>query len=388
MDEAPAANGVANIFNEGDKVRSCEFKLNINYLPDSGQPISEVYEYLTMNPETDNYFENVIADVSKLIRVQSVGNTSKKCHPTNTCGVPESLQGGYDGDIPTADDYKGSEEDPKKKTGIKSLKDIDEISIVAVPGIDDQDVHNALIEHCQIDMRYRVAVLDTKSGCGLQDAISYRNRYDTSHAALYYPWLAVNDPLTKKQTLVPPSGHTMGIYARSDIERGVHKAPANEVILGINGLELQLNKGEQDILNPRNVNAARVFTGRGMRLWGARTLSSDTSWQYINVRRLFNFIEKSIEDSTQWVVFEPNNEKLWARVKLSVSEFLTRVWMDGALLGNKAEEAFYVKCDRTTMTQYDIDCGKLIVEIGIAPTKPAEFVIFRITQWYDGVAGK
>jgi phage tail sheath protein FI len=178
----------------------------------------------------------------------------------------------------------------------------------------------------------------------------------------------------------------IGIYARSDNERGVHKAPANEVIRGIDDLEVKLTKEEQDILNPRNINVLRDFreNNRGLLVWGARTISSDPDWKYINVRRLFIFVEHSIDRGTQWVVFEPNGDPLWERVRRVVISFLTNVWRDGALFGRTPAEAFYVKADRTTMTQYDIDNGRLIVLIGIAPTKPAEFVIFRIGQWAGG----
>jgi hypothetical protein len=178
----------------------------------------------------------------------------------------------------------------------------------------------------------------------------------------------------------------VGIYARSDQERGVHKAPANEVVRGAMELEFRITKGEQDILNPRHINCIRFFPGRGIRVWGARTTILDTLWKYINVRRLFIYIEESIEEGTQWVVFEPNDQKLWARVIQTITQFLTRVWRDGALMGTTPEEAFFVKCDRTTMTQDDIDNGRLICVIGIAPVKPAEFVIFRIAQWQGGSA--
>jgi len=170
----------------------------------------------------------------------------------------------------------------------------------------------------------------------------------------------------------------------SDAERGVHKAPANETVRGAAALEFQITKGEQDVLNPRGVNVIRAFPGRGIRIWGARTLSSDALWKYINVRRLFIYLEESIDEGTQWVVFEPNNEKLWVRVIATVTAFLTRVWRDGALMGTTPEEAFIVKCDRTTMTQNDIDNGRLICIIGVAPVKPAEFVTFRIAQWAGG----
>jgi phage tail sheath protein FI len=186
--------------------------------------------------------------------------------------------------------------------------------------------------------------------------------------------------------LMPPSGHLAGIYARSDTERGVHKAPANEVIRGVIGIGTQVTKSEQDILNPLGINCIRAFPGRGIRVWGARTLSSDASWRYINVRRLFNFIEESIEVGTQWVVFEPNDVDLWERVKRDITAFLTRVWRDGALFGTTPAEAFYVKCDEELNPVEVRDAGMLIVEIGLAPVKPAEFVIFRISQWAGGAA--
>jgi phage tail sheath protein FI len=182
--------------------------------------------------------------------------------------------------------------------------------------------------------------------------------------------------------LIPPAGHVAGIMARTDIERGVHKAPANEVVRSALDLEFPITKGMQDILNPRGVNCIRDFRadGRGIRLWGARTMSSDPMWKYVNVRRLFIFVEESIDQGTQWVVFEPNDFATWAAVTRTITNFLTTVWRSGALMGLTAGEAFFVKCDRTTMTQDDIDNGRLICYIGIAPVKPAEFVIFRISQ--------
>jgi phage tail sheath protein FI len=288
-------------------------------------------------------------------------------------------------------DYKGQDNvDPQKRTGLYTLKNIEEISIVGIPGRISQRIQEELINHCEL-MRYRFAVLDSNRDAGIEAIKVQRSLYDTKYAAIYYPWLKIPDPFPKNpqiqsDIMVPPSGYMMGIYARSDIERGVHKAPANEVIRGISDLAFKLVKEQQDILNPRNINVLRNFreNNRGLRVWGARTLSSDPDWKYINVRRLFIFIENSIDRGTQWVVFEPNDESLWQRVKRVITAFLTQVWRDGALMGRKAEEAFYVKCDRTTMTQNDIDNGRLIVKVGIAPVKPAEFVIFRIGQWTGG----
>jgi phage tail sheath protein FI len=242
-----------------------------------------------------------------------------------------------------------------------------------------------VITHCE-SLRDRFAIIDAAQGESNVSTLNPRSSWDTKYAAFYYPWLKVYDPLSKTYKLAPPGGHVAGIYARSDAERGVHKAPANEVVRGAVDLEFAITKGEQDILNPRGVNCIRAFPGRGIRVWGARTLSSDALWKYVNVRRLFLFIEESVDEGTQWVVFEPNDEKLWARIRQSITEFLTRVWRDGALMGKTPEEAFFVKCDRTTMTQDDIDNGRLICLIGVAPVKPAEFVIFRIAQWQGGSA--
>jgi phage tail sheath protein FI len=224
----------------------------------------------------------------------------------------------------------------------------------------------------------------------LADVQNQRQQFDTKYAALYHPWLLIPDPypvtLAQLQDYpIPPSGHTVGIYARTDIERGVHKAPANEVVRGIIGVQRILNKEQQDILNPFpvNINVIRDFrdNNRGIRVYGGRCITSDSDWKYVNVRRLLIFIENSIDRGLQWVVFEPNAEPLWARVRRSISNFLTLVWRNGALEGTKVEEAYFVKCDRTTMTQTDIDSGRLIVVVGVAPVKPAEFVIVRIGLW-------
>jgi phage tail sheath protein FI len=246
-----------------------------------------------------------------------------------------------------------------------------------------------MIAHCE-KLKDRFAVLDSIKGQRVQDVHAWRlDNLDSKYAALYYPWIKVSDPIKAENgntRFIPPSGHLVGIYARSDTERGVHKAPANEIIRGVIELDRNITSGEQEILNPDGINCIRAFPGRGIRVWGARTISSDALWKYVNVRRLFLFLEESIDEGTQWVVFEPNDEKLWARVRQTIIQFLTRVWKDGALMGTTPEEAFFVTCDRTTMTQDDIDNGRLIVLIGVAPVKPAEFVIFRIAQWTGGSA--
>ena len=287
------------------------------------------------------------------------------------------------------------------RSGLSGLEVADEVTMVCAPdvmaayqaGKIDLDgvkaIQQALLDHCAA-MKDRFAILDCLPGMNPQQIKEWRMStagYDSKYGALYYPWIKVANPLANGDTLlIPPCGHLAGVYARSDTERGVHKAPANEVVRGAIGLEAQISKGEQDILNPVGINCLRAFPGRGLRVWGARTLSSDASWRYINVRRLFNFIEESIEQGTQWVVFEPNDRDLWERVKRDISAFLTRVWMDGALFGGTPDEAFYVKCDDELNPPEVRDAGQLIIEIGLAPVKPAEFVIFRISQFAGGAS--
>lgn len=287
------------------------------------------------------------------------------------------------------EDLVGTTDDDGNRTGLAALETMDEVSIVCVPGGTTTTVQTAMITHCA-KMGDRVAVFDSAKGETLTTIQTRRNTLssDPGIGALYYPWIKMavetigdDDKVVLEQMLVPPSGAVSGIYARSDSEKGVHKAPANEVVRGALGLEKTITKAEQDILNPLGINCIRAFKGRGIRVWGARTISTDPLWKYVNVRRLFLYLEESIDESTQWVVFEPNNEQLWARVAQSVNNFLVTVWKSGALMGTTPEEAFFVKCDRTTMTQNNIDNGKLIVRIGVAPTKPAEFVIFEIGQW-------
>jgi phage tail sheath protein FI len=303
------------------------------------------------------------------------------------------LEGGNDSiDNVTPDTYIGApNEEPEERTGIHALRNEEDISIVSCPGQTDVGVQMALIGHCE-SMRYRFAVLDgpRPPADALAEVRRLRQQYDTKYAALYHPWLLIPEPYPAnlsqvREYAIPPSGHMTGIYARTDIERGVHKAPANEVVFGVRGLQRALNKSEHDTLNPypRNINVIRDFrkNNRGIRVWGGRVITSDTDWKYVNVRRLLIFIEASIDRGLQWVVFEPNAEPLWARVTRSISNFLKVVWRNGALEGTKVEEAFFVKCDRTTMTQTDIDNGRLICVIGVAPVKPAEFVIIRIGLW-------
>ncbi|HEY6245741.1 MAG TPA: phage tail sheath C-terminal domain-containing protein [Pyrinomonadaceae bacterium] len=332
-------------------------------------------------PDRTTTLESVRLGPEALVDVLPDGRRRAARHP---------LAGGNDSISTLADAmYIGSDSNtPEERTGLQSLRNVEDISIIACPGRTGPQIQNALITHCEL-MRYRFAVLDglRPPNDALANIQTQRQQYDTKYAALYHPWLLVPDPFPANLSRVadyplPPSGHVVGIYARTDIERGVHKAPANEVVRGITGLQRTLNKGEQDILNPFpvNINVIRDFrtNNRGIRVFGGRVITSDPDWKYVNVRRLLIFIEASIDRGLQWVVFEPNAEPLWARVRRSISNFLTQVWRDGALEGTKVEEAYFVKCDRTTMTQTDIDNGRLIVIVGVAPVKPAEFVIIRI----------
>lgn len=411
-------------------VRSREFKLTVLLMhqPDPALPSrsevvadSEVFRYLSMDSRHSHYFQTVIGEIggpprledrrpegqSWYVRVLDLGaNTeSMRLGPEVLWdilpnGRPRAarlaLEGGDDSVATLTDDiYRGQDDvNPELRTGLFTFVNVDDISIVSVPGRTSPAIQGALIDFCE-NNRYCFAVLDgpvptqvlSTSNDSLADVQQQRQQFDTKYAALYHPWLLIEDPfpvnLAKIANYpVPPSGHVLGVFARTDVDRGVHKVPANEVVNGIIGLQRIINKPEQDILNPYpvNINVIRDFRNneRGIRIWGGRVITSDTDWKYVNVRRLLIFIEKSIDRGLQWVVFEPNADPLWARVRRTIGNFLTTVWRNGGLEGTKSEEAFFVKCDRTTMTQTDIDNGRLIVVIGVAPVKPAEFVIIRI----------
>ncbi len=425
----------------GDRVRSREFRFVVELLrqPDATSPARntaaidrEVFANLSLDNRHSRYFETVIGCTwnylnpatqtdnrnralrradrrsegeSQYVRVLDAGfATSQNVRPGPVAayqilqGAPPRLillpmGGGFD-DIASIQDatYVGQDNvNPEQRTGLFTLRNIEDISIVAAPGRTLATMQLALINHCEL-MRYRFAVLDGPSppADSIPDVQSQRQQFDTKYAALYHPWLLIADPfptgtIVRQDYPIPPSGHMLGIYARTDIERGVHKAPANEVVRGVIGLQRLLNKEQHDILNPYpvNINVIRDFrpNNRGIRVYGGRCITSDSDWKYVNVRRLLIFIEASIDRGLQWVVFEPNAEPLWARVRRSISNFLTLVWRNGGLEGTKVEEAYFVKCDRTTMTQTDIDSGRLICVVGVAPVKPAEFVIVRIGLW-------
>lgn len=292
----------------------------------------------------------------------------------------------------SGDDYIGSVDE---RSGVSGLEVIDEITMVCMPdlltayqrGAIDldtvQSVQTAMIAHCEL-MGDRVAILDPPPGLNAQQIKEWRvdkARYDSKFAALYWPWVC-----TGPGGFLPPSGFVAGIWGRNDDTRGVHKAPANEIVRGAIRLETQITRKEHDLLNPVGINCIRAFPGRGIRVWGARTLSSDPAWRYLNIRRLFNYLEESILTSTDWVVFEPNDHALWAKLRRTISAFLVNEWRKGALFGLTPDEAFYVKCDDETNPAEGIDAGEVVCEIGIAPVKPAEFVIFRLSQYSGGTS--
>ncbi|HWQ72512.1 MAG TPA: phage tail sheath subtilisin-like domain-containing protein [Desulfitobacteriaceae bacterium] len=364
-------------------ISTCEFTLEAKH----GDSV-ELYENVSFNISAANFISKKVAKSDLIVAEYVAAEDEEIVAPFLAIAGEEAkvavinFADGSNGSVSsvTAAEFIGVDNGAGKRTGIQSFVDNDVVSIMAVPGVTDPNVQLTLVAHCE-NLASRFAVLDLpRDAKKVNDIITHRNIFDSNYAALYHPWLEVFDPLDKKTIAVPPTGSVIGIYARSDNTRGVHKAPANEVVKACTGLDCQFNKGEQDILNPKGVNLIRSFPGQGIRVWGARTASSDGSWKYINVRRLFIFIEESIKANTNWAVFEPNDEVLWVRVQRTISVFLNTLWRNGSLAGSSPEEAFFVNIGRTTMTQDDIDNGRLICIIGVAPVKPAEFVIFRITQ--------
>jgi phage tail sheath protein FI len=293
-----------------------------------------------------------------------------------------TLTGGADGAAPTAAEYA---------LALGEIAALEDVSIVAAPGAaayaDAQAINGALISQAEARRAYRIAVLDTPPAQTPGQVRTLRGLMDSIRAALYYPWVVVSNPNARagrddipREIALPPSSFVCGIYARNDVQRGVYKAPANEVVRGALRFEVDVNFGQQELLNPLGVNCLRLLSGRGYRVWGARLISSDPEWKYVSDRRYFNYLEASIDRGTQWAVFEPNGERLWANIRQTISDFLYNEWRSGALLGTSVEEAFFVRCDRSTMTQNDLDNGRLVCLIGVAIIKPAEFVIFRIGQ--------
>jgi len=354
----------------------------------------ETFDKLTTKRGRQNVV-TLVNEQSKFVRIEEVGKGGAVERKPASGTV--RLTGGDPGAPPRlgADDYVG---DVAERSGFGGLEAVDPITMVAVPdlmaayqaGMIDlegvQTVQTAMIDHCE-RMGDRIAILDAPPGLNAQQVLEWRTEktsYDSKFAALYWPWVKVFDPSRGENVFTPPSALMAGIWGRNDDTRGVHKAPANEIVRGAIAVETMITRAEHDLLNPKGINCIRVFPAGGLRVWGARTLSSDPAWRYLNVRRLFNFIEESILQGTQWVVFEPNDLDLWQRIRRTITAFLLRVWRDGALFGATPEEAFFVKCDSETNPPDMVDAGYVTCEIGIAPVKPAEFVVFRLAQFSGG----
>lgn len=345
--------------------------------------IFEDFDDLVIDPRSPDFWEKRLTNNSSLIVLTKVGG-DETAQPQAGAGLLED--GGDDPNGVGVDDFQGvpvggQRDDPQGLFALE-LDPYREVALVYAPSpADDADsIARAVVTHCE-QMRFRFGVLDAALNAADPNSLDPRtNLVETEYAAIYHPWLRVNDPQNGALKYVPPGGYALGVYARTDSERGVWKAPANETVRGAVSLKFDINDAQQEVLNPRGVNAIRSFPGRGIRVWGGRTLSANGLWKYVSVRRLFIFLERTIYENTQWVVFEPNDDRLWARVKDSVRLFLRSQWREGALFGRTEEEAFFITIDRTTMSQDDILNGRLIAEIGIAPVRPAEFVIFRIFQ--------
>ncbi len=348
---------------------------------------AEQFKGVSLNIQSADYIDNRLSR-SALVNVKTTAITDI-CPPmlgiagdAEAQSVIFALTGGSDGSVKEVPDsvYIGGGDAPGNRTGLAAFQEVSNVSIMAIPGITSAAVQLALVAHCQ-NSAACFAVLDLPGDMTKpQDLLKHRAIIDSDYAAMYHPWLQVYDAAAKKPAYIPPSGSVCGIYARTDNTRGVHKAPANEVVNNAMGLSCLYNKGEQDLLNPAGVNLIRALPGQGIRVWGGRTCSSNSLWKYVNVRRLFIFLEETIKSQTNWAVFEPNDEVLWLRVQRTIAAFLRDMYRSGALVGATEDEAFFVNIGHDTMTQSDILNGRLICVIGVAPSRPAEFVIFRITQ--------
>jgi phage tail sheath protein FI len=373
-----------------------KFQLQLYYWSDptaakamnlSTATISEVFDNLSISPTSSMYFVGTVNSGSNLVTV-----AQPAAGPVATTALALLPSPGADPAL-VLNDFEGSSVDPANPTSLAALDAIDDISIYCCPdehyldGTVPGSIAALLLASCQNLMdRFAIFQSSVNAGQPAKVAPGPTTISQRGYSAFYYPWVNVANPTTDVDTLVPPGGHIAGIYARSDSNYNVAKDPANEQISGIDSLQLLINNSIQGQLNPIGVNCLRYFKAQGNLVFGGRTTSPDPDWQYINVRRLFIFIEKSIQQGTQWVVFQPNDQTTWARVIRSVSDFLTGLWMQNMLMGATKDQAFFVRCDNTTMTQTDIESGRLIVLVGVAPVYPAEFVIFRIGQWSGGAS--
>ena len=406
-------NSVAEVLDDYATVNTVQ-KISLTITLKSWEDSEDQYQGLSTDPSSDVYIGQVLQQLDTNIGMESPTDRSRKIFieednpPTSDLDKfafardllnellladnrEQSFNGGNDGLIAVPDDYLGQGEN-YTASGLVGLAEIDDIAIVAAPGhsglLDEnhrQTIREHLISHCE-KQKYRFAILSAERDADFTTIQVIRAQHESSFSALYYPWLVIANPHNSDgqgpdKIIVPPEGAVAGIYARTDIERGVHKAPADKVIRNILQLSRDVSKSEQQVLNPSGINCLRFFEGKGNRVWGARTMNSDPEWKYINVRRLLIFLEHSIVRGTQWAVFEPNNERLWLNIRSTIESLLTETWLSGALMGAKSEEAFFVRCDRTTMTQNDLDNGRSVYTIGVAPIKPGEFIILRMGQW-------
>ena len=389
--------------------------------------VKEVFKGLSMDPEHDGYLEDVINGTSELVEVENLSSPSDW---PDTWPDPEkmgsgtvTLEGGTDGiETVEAEDLIG-DFSLDEKLGLRGFEDVEDISMIAVPDLmiepaeevslappppadpchpaeaeetdveqeqpetspvfsaeDRKRVQRAMIEHCEV-RKDRIAILDCPPDLDITDLLDWRLNFDSKFGALYAPWIYVGDPLRPRGRLtrrIPPSGHLAGVYARTDLTKGVHKAPANEEIEGAKDVDFRIDDAAQDLLNPEGVNVLRVFPGRGVCVWGARTTSSDPDWRFINIRRLLIMIEESVREAMQWAVFEPHDAGLRNTVRVAVSTFLEDLWRAGALKGKSRDEAFFVTCDETNNPAATVDAGRLVTDVGVAPARPAEFIVFRI----------
>lgn len=354
-------------------------------------PDHEEFEGLSTTKKGRSYIATKVNAASKLVKIEETGASLPDARPATgkyTLSAPPAAPAKVE-----ASDFEG---DVAERRGMGGFAAVDEVTMICMPDLmmlgkngteaQARDLQGKMIAHCE-NMGDRMAILDAPGDLRAQDILEWRMNtagYDSKMAALYYPWIEVMDPLSNTPIKIPPSGHVAGVWARTDSRRGVHKAPANEVVMGANGLGFQVSQAEQGALNQNGINCIRAFPGRGIRVWGARTMSSDPEWRYINVRRLFNYVSQSIMLGTQWSVFEPNDQRLWTSLATNVRSFLLRVYRSGALFGASADQSFYVKCDAETNPPEIIEAGQVVCEIGIAPVKPAEFVIFRLSQFTGG----
>lgn len=350
----------------------------------------EVFRNLQLSSLSRRNISRVVNEESSLIVVEDLASKAPLPHNLPVSGAPVRLGGGQDGvEVLTVEDFVGADRGPGDRSGLMALAQVEAVSMMAVPDAmlaykrnpgpaadrDVQRIQDAVIDVCE-NLRDRIAVLDAPPTRDLEEIRRWRRRLYSSYAALYYPWIASEG----NGTMVPPSGHMSGIYARCDERVGVYKAPANEVVQGVTGVSINMSEDHLGILNAEGINSIRSFPGRGVRVWGARTTADEFQWRYINVRRLFIMLKRALEEGTQWAAFEPNDPATWSRLQREVSLFLTGLWERGYFAGASPEESFFVRCDGSTTTNDLRDQGQMVAEIGIAPALPAEFMIFSLVQ--------